>query len=101
MFNYDKLASPYLREPMKEYVEKGLLDDRFIELLLSNNLVGTVQAADFININQIPQLCDFLTWEIPSTCWGSPEKVRNWIARGGLEGSRKKQGKKQEGSATP
>lgn len=86
MIHYENIKAPATRRAMQNYVEKGWQPGGFLTSLLSNKLVEAVSSADHINITQIPQLCEFLVWELPAGCWGSPEKVRDWIACGGLEG---------------
>jgi len=47
--------------------------------VLENDFVGTVKRADRTNLQNLVQWAEFLYWELPGNCWGSPEKVQAWL----------------------
>lgn len=84
--NYDKIPA-HMREDMRGYIEEGHKDiGQFLPALLGNNLVKTYGSADDINKAAMPAWLDFLRWEIPTPCWGSPERVTRWQEDGGQNG---------------
>jgi hypothetical protein len=70
---------------VRAYVERGYPIGGFLTALLANDLVQTVKRADAVNLALIPAWVDFMLGQLPAACWGSPERVRNWQATGGLE----------------
>ena len=71
-----------------EFVQYGQPLGDFLTAVLQNNLVEAIGRADEENQRDIVEIVGYLYWEIPSSCWGSPEKVAKWIAQGGLEGQK-------------
>lgn len=67
------------------YIDSGILPGSFGEALLRNDLVGAVRFADHININLIPEHVMWLFSNAPANCWGSVEKVNNWIMKKRVE----------------
>jgi hypothetical protein len=51
----------------------------FLTALLSNNLKATFAMADDKNIGLVYNYLKFLYNYAPAGCWGSMEKVENWI----------------------
>jgi hypothetical protein len=74
-----------MREHAEDYVEHGVCGD-FLFALFSNQLVETHRRADRENLAALPDWIDWLIGEPPSSCWGSVEKVKAWIAKGGRLG---------------
>jgi hypothetical protein len=74
------------KEGLRKYISFGLPPGGFLTAVLENDLVGAVRGADSHNIDNIPAYVSFLYWEAPMDCWGSKERVKNWIAKGGLHG---------------
>lgn len=85
---YDTLPS-HMQDAAQDYVERGIDPGRhdFLYELLTNDLVGVFQFADNTNLACLQDWITWLWWEPPSSCWGSVEKVKAWIKRGGLEGT--------------
>ena len=46
---------------------------------MSNNLTRAFYHADSINKPQIEDILKWLYNKAPSSCWGSPEKVADWM----------------------
>jgi hypothetical protein len=88
---YDMLPE-YMIEPAQDFVERGIEPDRrdFLYELLTNDLVGVFKFGDDVNLAALQTWVTWLWWEVPSAAWGSEQKVREWCARGGLDGSEEK-----------
>jgi hypothetical protein len=68
-----------IKESLDRYVEHGIPTGGFLKAVLCNDLFGAVGRADHINIRNLQNICGYVYNEIPSTCWGSTEKVRAWF----------------------
>ncbi len=66
-------------EALKRYVEHRLPPGGFLEAVLTNNFIETVGRADDQNSEKLKEIAEFVYWELPGSCWGSPEKVREWL----------------------
>jgi hypothetical protein len=74
---YDRLPEA-MREHARDYVERHLEVGNFLTAVLCNDLVNAFGYADRENL---AAMHDWVLWvwnDIPSACWGSPEKVRAW-----------------------
>lgn len=47
--------------------------------VLSNDLVSSFAYADKENKPHLQEIIDYIYWEIPGSCWGSPDKVSEWL----------------------
>ena len=61
------------------YIDNHILPGSFLQAVFENNLVDAVGRADQENINNIAAYSNYLYWEAPTACWGSPEKVKKWV----------------------
>lgn len=73
-------------ETLRAYIDRGRRPGGFMEAVLSNNLSEAVARADERHMIAIPAIVFFLYNEAPSGCWGTPERVRDWMHSGGLDG---------------
>lgn len=71
----------HCRDGMQRYVEEGIIPGAFLTAVLENNLVEAVGRADNINIHRLRDYAIFLYNELPSSAWGSPEKVERWSVK--------------------
>ena len=76
--DYDKIPISTI-ESLAQYVDHRLPVGGFLSSVLSNNLVDAFARADHANRAILLELITYCHWEIPSQCWGSQEKVRNWL----------------------
>ena len=74
------LIPEYMVDGLVLYVEDGIPPGSFLLAVLENNLAGAAALADEINKLCLFLWADVLWNELPGDCWGSPEKVRAWIA---------------------
>lgn len=73
------MISQHLIDSLDRYVQHRIPPGGFLTSVLENNLVGAVGKADFENQRNLVAICDYVYNQLPSTCWGSKEKVREWL----------------------
>ena len=76
----------HLRPGLEAHVRTGRPVGEFLTALLCNDLRDAVLRADEESLAALRGLLQFLSREMPGACWGSPERVTAWRARGGLAG---------------
>lgn len=69
----------YTMKAIKEYANNRVPPGGFLTAILSNNLSESFGRADHNNLQAIHAIVSYCIWEIPSTCWGSSDKVRQWL----------------------
>ena len=74
--DYQKLPEQY-RDGLRRYIEEGIMPGSFLRAVLEDRLHDAVVRCD--NISQLKDIVLWIYNEAPSICWGSPEKVRDWI----------------------
>lgn len=79
------LLPEYMRDGARAYVERGMAGD-FILAVASNNLRESYARADETNAEAMREWVRFFHNHVPGLAWGSPERVRAWMASGGLRG---------------
>ena len=52
----------------------------FLIAVLENNLTGALRAADSASRKGLVDIMLYLWNEVPSSCWGSPAKVKAWLS---------------------
>ena len=85
MYNYDMLPE-HMRPGMRRYVENGDRQGDFLMAVLTNNLTESFGRADHLNLRAMETWAQFLRWELPSNCHGSPQLVKEWMEMGGEAG---------------
>lgn len=75
---YD-LCPNNLRGTMERYLEHGISGGHFFTSFLSNDLMGALGRADQTNLHQFPEIGKWLYNYAPSQCYGSPDKVKEWM----------------------
>jgi hypothetical protein len=61
------------------YINHGWPLGSFLTAVISNNLSEAVGRADYENLANLPAYVAYLYNEAPSPCWGSPEKMDEWL----------------------
>jgi len=79
----------YMRGALDRYIDQGIPGGDFLNAVLENDLMKALGRADDANVNALPDYGMFLYNQAPSTSYGSPERVKDWIASGGLQGREK------------
>lgn len=75
------LIPAYMLESLRLYVTDGIQPGHFLTAVLSNNLIEACKRADSTNLTLLPAYASYLYNDVPSSCWGSPEKVAAWLAQ--------------------
>jgi len=65
---------------LARYLERRIPTGSFLEMVLSNNLIGALSTADDKNIMALPAYGAYLYNKTPIGCYGSPEAYKNWLA---------------------
>lgn len=76
----------HLHDGLVRYVMFGCPVGGFLTAVLSNDLMESSGRADDQSRASMFEICSFLHNDVPGSCHGSPERVREWIEKGGLEG---------------
>lgn len=71
----------HMKESLARYVEQRIPCGGFLTAILSNDLKESFARADDQNINLIKEYVIYCYNEIPSICWGSPERVEAWLKK--------------------
>ena len=74
-----------MQNAMARYIEQGIEGGSFLNAVLCNDLLAAIGNGDEINRARIFDYAAFLYNEALRDCYGSPEKVNQWIAKGGLQ----------------
>lgn len=82
--NYSELP-PHCQEGMRAYFEQRRPVGDFLYAVLCNDLRGAFERADDINTYRMRDYVTFLYNQVPTRCYGSPEKVKKWLAGGSDE----------------
>ena len=68
-------------ESLDNYAKDKVPTGGFLRAVLSNNLFDAICRADLENLLALHQICKYIYNEIPSTCWGSPVIVKEWLKK--------------------
>ena len=66
-----------------QYIEHHIPPGHFLEAVFSNDLREAFGRADEENIAAMFHIVAYLYNKVPGNCWGSPEKVRQWLKQKG------------------
>ena len=64
---------------LKRYIEHRTPTGSFLQKVLENNLFEAIARADEENIIALKDIVLYIYNKAPSACWGSPEKVKEWL----------------------
>lgn len=70
------------QKALTHYVDLRIPPGTFLYVVFCNNLFGAFELADRENTKAMHLIVDYIYTQIPSSCWGSPEKIRKWIGGG-------------------
>lgn len=85
MIDYTKIPD-YTLEAINAYVLTGRYVGDFLTAVICNNLSEAVARADDQNLANIRHIVGYFYNKCPGHCWGSKEKMNEWIKNGGAEG---------------
>ena len=75
------------KEGIDRYAQHHIPTGSFLQAVLSNDLCGAMGQADDENRRDIFEIVSYCYNEIPSDCWGSPEKVQRWLEHNTINAS--------------
>lgn len=78
------------------YIEHGIRPGHFLTALFSNDLMESFGRADEANTAAMREWVGYIYNCAPVGCHGSPTRVAEWIARGGLAGHPAEQGAEEQ-----
>jgi len=78
MSNASKIPEP-IRGAIKRYVFEGIRPGHFLTEVISNNLFGAIARADEASLEALPEITKFFYNRTPSSCWGSPTRLQEWV----------------------
>jgi len=64
---------------LKRYVADKIPTGDFLRAVLENNLTEAFARADSENREALWGIVEYVYNELPFNCWGSPEKVSEWL----------------------
>lgn len=71
----------HMHEGLRSYIEHHVPPGGFLRAVLENDLKEACGAADEKNQKALYSYILFLYNHAPSACWGSPDKVAEWLKR--------------------
>ena len=66
-------------DALQRYVEHRIPTGDFLYAVLTDSLSGAIGHADEENLRDIVAIVRYVYCHIPSKCWGSPAKYKEWI----------------------
>lgn len=69
----------HTRGAIERYVFDRYEPGSFLTAVLCNDLMAAVARADSQNYMALKEICQFIYNEVPSSAWGSPKNVANWL----------------------
>ena len=76
---------PHLHSGLRMYLVHGYHPGHFLTAVLMNDLTGAVARADDDSIRGLAAVVRFLWNYAPSWCWGSEERVKDYLAAAAIE----------------
>ena len=76
----ERAVPEHIREGLARHVVHHAPTGSFLTAVLENDLVGALLRADAVNRWAIHDIVAFIYNDCPSPCWGSPAKVKAWLA---------------------
>jgi len=69
------------KSALDRYVKDRISTGGFLRAVLENDLKEAFGRADEDAVAQMKDIVMYCYNELPSNCWGSPEKVTSWLNR--------------------
>ena len=64
---------------LDNYAQHHVPTGSFLRAVLENNLAESFAHADDDNARDMHEIVAYVYNELPGSCWGSPERVREWL----------------------
>ena len=71
----------HIKESLDAYASERRPTGGFLRAVLENNLSESLGRADEENRRCIFQIVSYIYNELPAPCWGSKEKVEDWLTK--------------------
>lgn len=71
---------PHTLRGLREYIEEARVPGGFLTAVITNDLRGAVQSADWENKRALPAITEFLTMKFPVGSYGSLEAMHTWLS---------------------
>lgn len=78
MSDYSKIPSRTI-EALDRYVHHRIKPGHFLTAVLTNNLFDAIERADRENMDALGEIVRYVWNQIPLACWGSKEKMDEWM----------------------
>lgn len=75
---YSNLPIEHLLESLDAWAKQGRPMGDFLTRVVENDLFGCLGHADINSRMHLFDVCRYIYNELPSSCWGSKEKVAAW-----------------------
>ncbi len=69
----------YTKEALDSYVKDRIPTGSFLIAVLTNDLFKAFERADDNNMTCLKEICCYIYNELPMDCYGSVEKVKEWL----------------------
>ena len=69
-----------VKESLQRYAKQRIPTGDFLRAVLENDLMEAVGRADDFNRYRLFDICSYVYNEMPMSCHGSKEDVKNWLA---------------------
>jgi hypothetical protein len=79
MIDYDSIPDLTM-DGLTRYVVQGIPPGGFLTAVICNDLKEAVGRADPQNTLALHSIVAYFYNETPSACWGSPERMQDWMA---------------------
>ena len=80
LINDDDLDSVII-ESLERYAKHHIPTGDFLRAVLENDLMEAIGRADDINKYRLHAICNYMYNQMPISCWGSKETVKDWLAK--------------------
>ena len=72
---------PSIRDSLDRYAREHTPTGSFLRAVLENDLHAALFKADDDNRAALMNIVRYVYNDLPRACWGSPEKVKAWLAQ--------------------
>jgi hypothetical protein len=80
-------VNDYILGALERYINQGIMPGGFLTAVLENNLKESFGRADHENAKNLHNIVGYIYNNIPSSAWGSREKIDQWLERFNSKGA--------------
>lgn len=70
-----------IKESLDRYAKDRIPPGGFLTAVLENDLMSAIASADHMNRQRLSEICKYVYNNLPSSIWGSREKVQNHLKK--------------------